>query len=230
MLPLPASAPSVPLSVALTSLPGLIVITATLVALIFRPWEVVLRARAIQNPWLAAMVILPWVWTLQKLVPVGVPLQLSGACLIVLMFGWPLAVVTMLPVAAIAAWLAGEGLGGMVQLAAWNGILPATVALLVGLMTRRFLPQHLFVYILARGFITTAVALTASGSLWFWITAPATTPAMSELLIGRWLVSWGEAFGTGGLTAIFVAFRPEWMLTYSDRRYLPGLSQSPRRH
>jgi uncharacterized membrane protein len=209
-------------------LPGLIVIGATLIALLFRPWDVIVRVRSIQNPWLAALVILPWVWTVQKLVPVGVPLQLSGACLIVLMFGWPLAVITMLPVAAMAAWLSGDGIERMLQLAAWNGVLPATLALLIGLVTRRFLPHHLFVYILARGFITTAVALTLSGSLWFWITAPMTTPALSELLIGRWLVSWGEAFGTGGLTAIFVAFRPEWMLTYSDRRYLPGASKPSR--
>ena len=35
-----------------------------------------------------------------------------------------------------------------------------------------------------------------------------------------WLIGWGEAFMTGALTAIFVAFRPEWLLTYSDERYL----------
>ena len=36
-----------------------------------------------------------------------------------------------------------------------------------------------------------------------------------------WLIAWGEAFLTGALTAIFVAFRPQWLLTYSDERYLP---------
>ena len=35
------------------------------------------------------------------------------------------------------------------------------------------------------------------------------------------LIGWGEAFATGGLTAIFVAFVPQWLLTYSDARYLP---------
>jgi uncharacterized membrane protein len=34
------------------------------------------------------------------------------------------------------------------------------------------------------------------------------------------MVAWGEAFATGALAAIFVAFRPDWLLTYSDARYL----------
>jgi uncharacterized membrane protein len=34
-------------------------------------------------------------------------------------------------------------------------------------------------------------------------------------------MAWGEALLTGMLTAIFVAYRPEWLLTWSDRRYLP---------
>ena len=40
-------------------------------------------------------------------------------------------------------------------------------------------------------------------------------------LVARWLMAWGEAFSTGMLVAIFVAFRPEWLATYADRIYLP---------
>ena len=42
-----------------------------------------------------------------------------------------------------------------------------------------------------------------------------------EQMIGRWLSAWGDAFLTGMVVAIFVAFRPEWLATYSDRLYLP---------
>jgi uncharacterized membrane protein len=34
------------------------------------------------------------------------------------------------------------------------------------------------------------------------------------------LLASGEAFLTGGLTAIFVAYRPQWMLSFQDARYL----------
>jgi uncharacterized membrane protein len=40
-------------------------------------------------------------------------------------------------------------------------------------------------------------------------------------MLGRWLIAWGDAVATGMLTAVFVAYRPEWLLTWSDRRYLP---------
>ena len=34
-------------------------------------------------------------------------------------------------------------------------------------------------------------------------------------MIGRWLAAWGDAFTVGMLVAIFVAFRPHWLATYS---------------
>ena len=39
--------------------------------------------------------------------------------------------------------------------------------------------------------------------------------------VARFLTASGEAFLTGMLTAIFVAFRPQWLATYADRLYLP---------
>ena len=48
------------------------------------------------------------------------------------------------------------------------------------------------------------------------------TPGLDpdEQMIGRWLAAWGDAFLVGMLVAIFVAFRPHWLATYSDRLYL----------
>jgi uncharacterized membrane protein len=193
---------------------------ALTLALLFKPWAS-LRAQGLQHPWLGCLAVLPWLWAVQRLLPEGLPLQLSGACLLVLMFGWPLAVLTLLPVAALGAWLAGAGLDQAVALAFWNGVLPATLGLLIGLATRRWLPRHLFVYILARGFFGTAIAMGLAGVAWeFWRPQPPGSE-FTTLLLGHVLLAWGEAFATGGLTAIFVAFLPHWLLTYSDARYLP---------
>ena len=188
-------------------------------ALWFRPWQM-LRDRALQNPWLAALVVLPWVWSVQKLLPVGLPLQLSGACLLVLMFGWPLAVITLLIVAPIGAWLAHAPLAQAVSLATWNGVVPATLALLLGLGMRRWLPHQIFVFILGRGFIGTALAMTLAGLVSVALHPVPEGTDIGNLVIGHWLMAWGEAFATGMFTAIFVAFRPQWMATWSDSRYL----------
>jgi uncharacterized membrane protein len=193
---------------------------AAVIAACFRPWST-LRQASLRSPWLAALALLPWLWGLQRLLPGGLDLQLSGACLLVLAFGWPLAVLTLLPVAALGGWIAGVGAGHALAAAAWNGVLPATLALAIGIAMRRWLPRHLFVYILGRGFIATALAVAAAGWLQaVWQPLPQGVE-IGTLLTGRWLIAWGEAFMTGMLTAIFVAFRPEWLFTYSDRRYLP---------
>lgn len=197
-----------------------LVAVALAAALPFRPWSA-LRAPMLRSPWVAAAVLLPVLWGAQVALPGNFPARLSGACLLVLMFGWPLAVLTLVPVAAAGAWLGGAGVAQAVGLAAWSGVVPATLALAIGLASRRWLPRHLFVFILARGFLATALAVGAAGLLRAWLGAGAAGADATALLAAHWLMAWGEAFMTGALTAIFVAFRPQWLLTYSDERYLP---------
>lgn len=206
----------------------LVVLGAAALALPFKPWAM-LRRPALRHPWLGVLVLLPWLWSTSARLPGGLPVQLSLASLTVLMFGWPLAVWTWLAVAAAAAWLApsaaaGEATAWWLQastLMLWNGLLPGTLALLVGLGTRRWLPQHLMVYILARGFGATLVAMALTGALWVWAEPPPPGADAGTLLVGRWLIAWGDAVASGMIVSIFVAFRPEWLATYSDRRYLP---------
>jgi uncharacterized membrane protein len=208
--------------------PLLLTLAAGPLAGLFRPWQT-LRSGALRHPWLAALVLLPWLWSTAAHLPGGLPVQLSMAALTVLMFGWPLACWTWLLAAVAAAWLARPAvavdplgwaeLAG--ELAAWNGVLPGTLALGLGLATRRWLPPHPMVYILARGFGATLLAMAATGALAV-LTQP--LPAggdVGTLLLGRWLIAWGDAVTTGMLTSVFVAFRPQWLLTWSDRRYLP---------
>ena len=184
----------------------------------FRPFAV-LRQAALRPPWFAALVILPLAWFPLALLP-GSLLQFSFACLLVLMFGWPLAVCTLLIVAALASLLYGGGAIGALGLAAWNGVVPATFALLAGIAVRRFLPAHVFVYILGRGFFATVVAILLSGMLAILARPLPPGPTAPTLVVGYWLIAWGEGTLTGMLTAIFVAFRPGWLLTWSDLRYL----------
>jgi uncharacterized membrane protein len=200
-------------------LAAILVIVAASTALPFRPLAV-LREPALRAPWIAALVILPFAWSTLR-VPGGLSLQLSGACLLVLMFGWPLAVWTILPIAAASGWLLGASPAAAIELAAWHGVAPATFALAIGIAIRRWLPAHLFVYILGRGFIGTALALMAAGAVATLVRPLPAGTDTATMLLGNWLMAWGEALLTGMLAAIFVAYRPQWLLTWSDRRYLP---------
>ncbi|NBD19995.1 hypothetical protein GTZ97_04840 [Aquabacterium fontiphilum] len=194
-----------------------------LLALAFKPW-LPLRHAPLQSPWLAALILLPFAWWTQHLMPSGFSLHLSGACLLVLMFGWPLAMWTLPLVSLLSEGLSQGTLpqwGPWVAHVVWLGVLPGTFALALGLAIRRWLPHHLFVYILGRGFFTTALSVTFMGVLAWLAGRKPLSLGDDEWLLAHWLLGWGEAISTGMLTAIFVAFKPQWLLTYSDARYLP---------
>ena len=75
---------------------------ALVVALSLRPWRL-LTGGALVSPLLGCLVVLPWLWALPRLHNMPLQLQLSGACAVTLMLGWPLAV----PVLMLVALLAG---------------------------------------------------------------------------------------------------------------------------
>lgn len=196
-----------------------LMLAAVALALAVRPWRRFGPGFPL-HAWLACLVLLPWLWAAQRAQPGGIAIPLSGASLLVLMFGWPLAVLSLLPIALAGSLLAGLDATRALHALAWNGIATATLALGLGLATRRWLPHHPFVFILGRGFAVTALAMMGAGTLGSLAEPLPPGTELGALLVGRWLIAWGEAFATGMLTAIFVAFRPEWLASWSDARYL----------
>ena len=190
------------------------------VGLWLRPWRL-LRGGALLTPLLATLVVLPWLWALPTLHRMPLQLQWSGACLVVLMLGWPLAIPALVAVGGIAAVLSPSlDWADAVGTIAWQGVVPATLALALGAVIRRLIGTQPFVYVLGRAFLGTAVCLFLANVLGQWSghSLPGVEGDLS--LVARWLMAWGDAFVTGMLTAIFVAFKPEWLATWSDRLYL----------
>lgn len=192
---------------------------ALLVALALRPWRM-LANPALISPWLATLVILPWLWALPRLQAMPLQLPWSGACLAVLMLGWPLAVPTLCLAAALSALIAATDTAGLLQMAAWLGVVPATLASALGAALRRWVHRDPFVYILGRAFLGTAACVFAAGALAQWSGHELAHVDRALSLVARALMAAGEAFVTGMLAAVLVAFRPEWLATWSDRLYL----------
>ena len=206
-----------------TALNLLMAVLCLAVALWLRPWRM-LRG-PLFTPALASLVLLPWLWLLPQKMPQGLQVQLSGACLLVLMLGWPLAVLVLAGIAAVV-WVVGQAEpAAVLQQWVWTGLVPATLALGIGAVMRRWLPPNLFVYTLGRAFLGTAAAVFLSGLLLEGLQWLAGEPARDLSLVARWLMAWGDAFLTGMFGAIFVAFVPQWLATWSDQRYL----QPPKR-
>ncbi|GAA6141480.1 hypothetical protein [Hydrogenophaga sp. 5NK40-0174] len=209
----------------LTAVELLILASSVVVALWLRPWRML--NGPLLTPALAAVALLPWVWLLPQKMPHGLQVQLSGACLLVLMLGWPLATLVLCAV-AVVVWLAGQAeVTSVLAQLTWLGLVPAAFTLGIGALIRRWLPPHLFIYTLGRGFLGTAVALFAAGSLQELLHRLTGGVGIENALVARWLMAWGDAFLTGMFCAIFVAFVPQWMATWSDERYLKPPSSKP---
>lgn len=208
-----------------------LIAVALAMSLWLRPWRMLSRQALekhgpsepspLVTPLLATLVVLPWLWALPTLHRMPLQLQWSGACLVVLMLGWPLAIPALVAVGSIAAVLSpsldwADAVGAI----AWQGVVPATLALALGAVIRRLIGTQPFVYVLGRAFLGTAVCLFLANVLGQWSghSLPGVEGDLS--LVARWLMAWGDAFVTGMLTAIFVAFKPEWLATWSDRLYL----------
>lgn len=189
-------------------------------ALWLRPWRL-LRGGALVSPLLGCLATLPWLWALPRMDTLPLAMHWSFACLVLLMLGWPLAVPTLCAVAVLAGLLGDQTWEVVLLLAFWRGVLPATLALGLGALIRRTVGAHLFVYVLGRGFLGSAACLFAASALLQW--AGPTQPGLDKelSLVAHWLTAWGDAIVTGMLTAIFVAFKPQWLATWSDSLYLP---------
>lgn len=188
------------------------------IALWLQPWRM-LRGPLL-TPALAAVVLLPWFWLLPQQLPAGLQAQLSGASLLVLMLGWPLAI-PALALVALQVWLFGRSdWDAVLSQWLWLGLMPATFTLFIGVWLRRWIPRNPFVYTLGRGFLGTAVAVFVSGVLQEGLQGWLIGVSLQEALVARWLMAWGDAFLTGMFSAIFVALAPHWLATWSDDRYL----------
>ena len=210
------------------------VASALMAALALRPWRMLasrtlrtpegptLQASPLITPLLATLVLLPWLWALPTLTAMPLSLQWSGACMVVLLLGWPLAIPALYGVAG-AAWAISPAmdLPTAITALAWQGVAPATLALGLGALVRRYVGTRPFVYVLGRAFLGTVVCQFLSG-----VMAQGSGHLLPSVenelsLVARWLMAWGDGFVTGMLAAIFVAFKPGWLATWSDDLYLP---------
>ncbi len=208
--------------------PGCVVLGWVLLApALFFAWRDV-RAKsplhgAQQHLWLAGVVFMAWLWTLQVRTPEGAAFGLLGAALFALVFGRALALLGLLAAVVLHTLLAG---GSWLNLGV-NGVLLAVVpTALTGFLQRqleRRLPRNVFIFIIGNGmFVTltvtavTSVLLLGAGSF-----TSGSLPSALDPFVYALLLAWGEALASGMLFSALVIFGPHLVLTYRQDLYLP---------
>ncbi|MBR5941313.1 MAG: energy-coupling factor ABC transporter permease [Neisseriaceae bacterium] len=191
-----------------------------------------LKRQAIpQDNWLTATLIAVFLWSLHGQLNTGalagLHYHLLGLTLILLIVGLPAAVFLLTATAAVYAVLFQQYQDiAAVSLYVITVLFPALLlGRIILAIAQKMLPHHLFVFIFINGFLTALLSMFLAGVLTLWLLdmAGAYSP---ELLWSRsfpvlFLLSWGEAFLTGLVCAVLIAFAPQLLHYYSDEMYLP---------
>lgn len=185
-------------------------------------WPMLLN-RANLNIFLGATVAVLGLWLIKAGIKPGLNFHLLGATALTLMFRPLFALLALgLITVAISLWQ-----GQYAAFAAnWllMGALPVGVSWAIYRLVDSRLPNHLFIYIFLNAFFGAAIAIMAVGlvSTGFIALSGAYTLdyLLEEYLPYYLLIAWGEAFATGMMVTLMVVWRPEWMATFDDKRYL----------
>jgi uncharacterized membrane protein len=104
------------------------------------------------------------------------------------------------------------------------GIAPMLCAEGVRRFVERFLPSHFFVYVFVMAFAGSAVVVLLSGflaSVLLWAANAYAWPQLAtEYLPYFLLLAFSEAWISGAVITMMVVYRPEWVVTFDDQRYL----------
>lgn len=192
-------------------------------AVLKAPWRH-LAAPNLQHVFLGSIVVLMVIWSVKAGIRPGLNIHLLGATVLCLMFRWQLALVAL---AVVIVAVTAFGMAGWLALGT-NFLLMAAIPVLFSYNLFRLvdskLPNHLIIYIFGCGFLCAGLTISLCG-----LTAVLALSGMQaypgDYLFSNYLpyfilIAWSEALLTGMAVTLMTAFRPQWLLTFSDQRYL----------
>jgi uncharacterized membrane protein len=179
-----------------------------------------------QHVFFGAMVILFLLWGVKAGVSPGLGFHHLGATLFTLMFGWRLAIFGLSIIMLASVLLQHNELISLGANGVLSIIIPVMVSYGVLRLSQRFLPDNFFIYIFIAAFfgagIAVAVSRLASIVLLALIDAYPLAKLIEESLLYTPMFMFPEMFVTGMLISIFVVYRPDWVVTFDDERYIIG--------
>ena len=175
--------------------------------------------------WLGSCVALMLLWSFLKTgIRPGLNFHVLGATLVTLMFGPYLAVVSLSVVLLGVSFFGYSGWQSFSANALLMGALPVTVSYAIYRLADSKLPNHFFVYIFVNAFIGAAMAMAATGLAatgMFALSGVYSADYLTSNYLPYYLLmGWSEALLTGMLGTLLVVFRPQWVATFDDARYI----------
>lgn len=187
------------------------------------PWQR-LRDSAQFNVLAGAVVALMLLWSMKAGVKPGLNLHLMGGAVMVLAFGPQLALLGLTAVLAAVTLNGGAAWSSFALNALIMVVVPVAVSHNILRLVERHLPKHLFVYIFLNGFFGAALTVLTVGVAavtLLWAAGVYGAPyLLNEYLPYFLLLAFSEAWISGMAITLMVIYRPAWVSSFDDARYL----------
>lgn len=189
------------------------------------PWEAFFVPGRTQLFVIATLCLL-LIWGLRAQTLEGLALHFLGMATITLMFGWQLAILMVFLVVAGLALLGALPLAAFPLTVLLAGVLPVAVTWGLLRATEAWLPRHMFIYLYVVAFLggalTVAATVLASAVIYGLFTDLAWGDIYRDYVRYLALLVLPEAVLNGMVVTGLVMVRPEWLVTWSDERYVHG--------
>jgi uncharacterized membrane protein len=187
-------------------------------------WDL-LANRQNLNIFLGASVAILGLWLIKTGIKPGLSFHMLGATVLTLMFRPWFALLALALIIAATTFQSGE-FNAFPANFLIMAVIPVGLSWTIFRVVDGRLPNHLFVYIFLNAFFAPALAILAVGlvSTAFFSIAEvyALDYLLEEYLPFYFLMGWAEAFATGMVVTLMVVYKPEWVATFDDQRYLYG--------
>jgi len=195
-------------------------------ALQFAKWRELLDNNIRFNALIGLLLGITVLWQLSAGIRPGFNFHLVGSTLFLLMFGWPIALVT-LTLVMLGTWIYTDidlitlGINGLLMLAT-----PMLFSELLLRFSQRHLPKNLFLFVMLNGFACAGFAM-----MMMMIATTLTLLALSHYtwpeiqyhyLIPAPILIFAESFATGAMITAFTVSQPEAVKNFSEQDYLIG--------
>lgn len=151
-------------------------------------------------------------------------IHLLGSTILTLMFRWQVALLSN------ALILMGITLTTQADFQAFamngllTGVLPVFISYFIWRLNEWYLPANYFVYIFIAAFFAAGLSILATGVFSYQILNLIDNQLSIEILDEYLMVfipiMYPEAFISGATISVFVIYKPQWISTFDDRRYL----------
>jgi len=192
-------------------------------AMLTAPWQRLADSERF-HVWGAAILCEVVLWTIRATVGEGFTFHLLGVAAFALAAGPQLALAGSAIAVALQILVHGGRWGNAGIAFVTMAAVPVVAAWTVHVVAQRRLPPNFFIYVFVGAFFGAAVALGAGGvAAAFVLAFGAGLPA--PLVFGEYVpyllyLAFGEATLTGMALTLMVVYRPQWVATFDDARYL----------